>query len=467
VPTYPFQSVEVPFDASGALAQFASVPADGKQAALLALAPQLDDLIVISHGWNNNETEARALYTGFLGCAAAVWDKAGFTPAQLARTGVLAIFWPSKKFDEGSITTAAPGAGAASIGDGDTSAAAVEAEARLRVQIAELRDTVAPDLQAALDAALAQVAGLDASTDAQDQFVAALAPFFAPGSEPDPAMDNAAAGISAGKSGSAVLADVRNQLATGAVDVPAGGGGGAASIDDTNLAPSGGGGAAGFNPFATVKDAALMLLNITTYYTMKERAGTIGRTGVKTLVAQAFAANPKLRVHLVGHSFGGRLVTSLANALDAGTQARTMTLLEAAYSHYGLSADFRGRGPGAFRHIIDGKTIRGTISITHSVHDWAVGLAYPIASAVAHQTGAAIGDASDLYGGMGRNGAQETTEAFDDTLLAAQTPYAALAPGKSVRNLNGDAIITGHGDVARVETAWALLDAMAKDRAAT
>ncbi len=144
-----------------------------------------------------------------------------------------------------------------------------------------------------------------------------------------------------------------------------------------------------------------MLLNVTTYYTMKERAGAIGRSGVKALLAETFAAHPELRAHLVGHSFGGRLVTSLANALDRGTQARTLTLLEAAYSHYGLSADFRGRGPGAFRHIIDGKTVRGTISITHSVHDWAVGLAYPIASAIAHQTGSAIGDASDLYGGMG------------------------------------------------------------------
>ncbi|MEA2663081.1 MAG: hypothetical protein QOI11_25, partial [Candidatus Eremiobacteraeota bacterium] len=408
--------------------------------------------------------EARALYTGFLGSAAAVWDKAGFTPAQLARTGVLAIFWPSKKFDESSIAPAALGPGAAAIGESDSDAAAAEADARLRVQIAELRSTVSPDLQSALDAALAQVAGLDASGDAQDQFVAALAPFFTPGSEPDPALDNAAAGISEGKSGSAVLADVRAQLATGTVDVPSGGGGGAASIGDADPSLPAGGGAAGFNPFATVKDAALMLLNLTTYYTMKERAGTIGRSGVRTLLAQAFGANPKLRAHLVGHSFGGRLVTSLANALDAGTQARTLTLLEAAYSHYGLSADFRGRGPGAFRHILDAETVRGTISITHSVHDRAVGLVYPIASAVAHQTGAAIGDASDLYGGMGRNGAQETSEAFDDTLLTAQTPYAALPAGKCIRNLDGDAIITSHGDVARVETAWALLDAMVKDR---
>ena len=198
---------------------------------------------------------------------------------------------------------------------------------------------------------------------------------------------------------------------------------------------------------------------------MKERAGVIGRSGVNALLAEAFAARPGVRVHLVGHSFGGRLVTSLASALAAGTQARTLTLLEAAYSHYGLAKDYLGHGPGAFRAIIDGKTVRGTISITHSVHDWAVGLAYPIASAIAHQSGSAIGDASDFYGGMGRNGAQATDEAFDDTLLGEQTPYDPLPAGKSIRNLNGDDIITSHGDVQRVETAWALLDAMVKDRA--
>ncbi len=186
-----------------------------------ALAPQVDDLIVISHGWNNDETEARALYTGFLGCAAAVWDKAGFR-RRSSRTGVLAVFWPSKKFDEDAITAAAPGAGAAAIGEADPAAAR-----RGRGPAAGADRRAAPHRVARLAGRARRragpSAGLDASTDAQDGFVAALAPFFAAGSEPDPALDNGAAGIAGGKSGSAVLSDVRAQLATGAVGVPAAG----------------------------------------------------------------------------------------------------------------------------------------------------------------------------------------------------------------------------------------------------
>jgi len=71
-----------------------------------------------------------------------------------------------------------------------------------------------------------------------------------------------------------------------------------------------------------------------------------------------------------------------------------------------------------------------------------------------------MGDANDFYGGMGRNGAQKTPEAFDDKLLTDATPYGALDKGLRVRNLNGDAIISGHGDIERPETARALLQAM-------
>jgi hypothetical protein len=38
--------------------------------------------------------------------------------------------------------------------------------------------------------------------------------------------------------------------------------------------------------------------------------------------------------------------------------------------------------------------------------------------------------------------------------------YNFAVPGKSVFNLNGDAFISGHGDVARAETAYVLARAM-------
>jgi pimeloyl-ACP methyl ester carboxylesterase len=170
-----------------------------------------------------------------------------------------------------------------------------------------------------------------------------------------------------------------------------------------------------------------------------------------------------MKVHLIGHSFGGRLVTAAANALaggSAGHQVATMLLLQAAYSHYGMAHDYQPNTDGMFRSIITGKKVTSEIQITHSVHDVAVGLAYPLASALAHQ----IGQAAFInpFGGMGADGARTTPEAFENTLGAVGTAYSKVAAPAIVRNLNGDAIIQGHSDVTHDEIAYAELLAVSR-----
>ena len=73
---------------------------------------------------------------------------------------------------------------------------------------------------------------------------------------------------------------------------------------------------------------------------------------------------------------------------------------------------------------------------------------------------AVIGGPDDKFGGMGRNGAQHTPEAFDDIIGQVGQVYSALPAGKTIRNLNRDGpppkpTTTGHSDVAKPETAWA------------
>lgn len=43
---------------------------------------------------------------------------------------------------------------------------------------------------------------------------------------------------------------------------------------------------------------------------MKERAGLVGQVGLNPLLRSLQAALPAVRLHLAGHSFGGRLVTA-------------------------------------------------------------------------------------------------------------------------------------------------------------
>ena len=91
--------------------------------------------------------------------------------------------------------------------------------------------------------------------------------------------------------------------------------------------------------FSGIRSAARNLLNFTTYYQMKERAGVVGQGGVSQLIRKIRAQSPNLKIHLVGHSFGGRLVTAAALGADgqAAIKLDSMTLLQAAFSHNGFA----------------------------------------------------------------------------------------------------------------------------------
>ena len=89
-----------------------------------------------------------------------------------------------------------------------------------------------------------------------------------------------------------------------------------------------------------------------------------------------------------------------------------------------------------------------------------MGVAYPLASRLAGQQASALGDANDVYGGIGRNGAQKTPEANPGTLQAASSKYPPFVAGR-LYNLNADAIIGNHSDICKPEVAYALLKSVA------
>jgi len=240
---------------------------------------------------------------------------------------------------------------------------------------------------------------------------------------------------------------------------PTSGGGGAARLGDP---ASPGGGAAGLGRFFSgIKSAARNLMNFATYYQMKERAGTVGREGLSPLMRDIRTPRPDLKLHLIGHSFGGRLVTAAAAGRDDQPVVKpdTLVLLQAAFSHHGFAQRFDGTRDGFFRQVVANQMIEGPVIITCTRNDRAVGLAYPLASLIAGQVAAGLGDKNDLYGGMGRNGAQKTPEANDGTLLAVGGTYAFQTG--ALYNLNADQIIHDHSDICKDEVAHALLTAVA------
>jgi Alpha/beta hydrolase len=414
---------------------------------VLAAAGSFDELFVISHGWNNDMDEARALYRKLFANVRRALDD-GRVPALAGRRiGVLGVLWPSKKFAEEELT---PGGGASLGGE-------VEDQA-LSQQIDALKGTFDGPDEAALERVKALVPRLENDPQARQEFVDLIRSVLP---EPEDPTDDAS-DVFFELSGDAIFDLLEAPILPGP---PAGGGGGAAAIGLAEAGPPpgmGAGGAAGIADFfGGIKAAAGRVLNFATYYQMKERAGKVGAGGLNPLLRELRAVAPDLRIHLVGHSFGGRLVTAAAmgQAGSEGVAPASMTLLQAAFSHNGFAADFDGGRDGFFREILVLGKVAGPIVITHTRNDRAVGLAYPIASRLSRQDASDLGDEDDVFGGIGRNGAlvRFTPEAVAGELLDADGAYA-FATGK-LYNLQADPWITGHSDITGPQVANAILAA--------
>ena len=232
------------------------------------------------------------------------------------------------------------------------------------------------------------------------------------------------------------------------------GGGGPGDSGRGDLAGPGGAAAFGFLGLSPLV-VARRLIDVTSYYTMKERAGLVGTGAVARLVAELRAQDPAVRVHLAGHSFGARVVSAAATA--AGVPVHSLTLLQGAFSHVGFAPADVGRPAGAFRPALT-ENVLGPVVATHTHNDRSVTFAYAIASRVARQVADAFGGPDDPYGGIGANGAVQTPEAVFEELLDRDATYA-FEPGR-VHNLRADRFVLNHLDVRGPEIANALLQAM-------
>jgi pimeloyl-ACP methyl ester carboxylesterase len=431
-----FRAAEVQFDKD------AKAVGSTKEVVDLATDAGITDLIVMSHGWNNDIADASALYTKLAASMRSIVN--GNKVAGLAdrKIGLAGMFWPSKKFAEEDLIPGGAAAAASPIDDAD-----------VRSAIDDIRDLF-PDAtqQAALDEASGLVSELEDKATARKKFATLLVSV----------LDSAAAEPEDGTKELFTVAPgtLMDRLAVPAIIAPPQPPqGGALGLGDDAQHGGGPGGAAGLgSTLGGVLGAAKNLLNGVSYYQMKARAGTVGEHGLAPLVTQIGNSRNDLRIHFVGHSFGGRLVSAAASQLPKDSLA-SMTLLQAAFSHYGFADQWSPGQAGGFRGTITNGAVSGPIVITHTANDRAVGIAYAIASRIAGQNASAVGDANDTYGGIGRNGAQKTPEANFGQLLAVGGPYTWN--DHVLHNLMADAFIKDHSDIKGEQVAYAILSAIA------
>ena len=437
---------EIEFDKEGRL----HTPDALDEAADFVRDASITDLIVFSHGWNNDKADARGLYEAFLTSVGDVLSGGSLAGAVDGKLAFLGIYWPSKKFTDRELI---PG-GAAALGDDEGVADLLEILDGLKTEPVLLGQEDALDAAQidAIDRAKELVPALETDSDARREFVETLRSILSPAdAHPDDGSD---------RFFSRPPEDLFAEAAAPVLPMDedaADAGGAAGGLRDVGDFGDEGGVAGIGDLFSGFKAAGRRLLNFTTYYRMKARAGTVGVKGLAPALARIRAEAPSARLHLVGHSFGARVVTAAVHVLPAGSNVASLALLQAAFSHNAFAEDFDGTNDGFFRSVVTEHRVQGPVIITHTRNDKAVGIAYPLASRIAGQNAAGLGDRDDPYGGLGRNGAVATPEAVDQALEAVGFAYELA--GNVLYNLKADQFIASHGAVTGDEVAYAVLSA--------
>lgn len=381
------------------------------------------DVIFLAHGFRNDVDDATGLYNTFLRTLRGNLERPEFADLAPRRFVVAGVYWPSKPFRETYVTDE-PG----TRGLRDER----EAMADIKRQLEELkREDATPAQRRKLDKAIRLLPKLEGNPKAQDDFVELVLSLL------DDSPPDTTEGLPQvrTRSGSEILADLGGPQE------------GTRGIGEV---------------FGGIAGRVGKFLNLTKWYVMKDRSGTVGAVGVAGAVRDLHAKCPAVRIHLVGHSLGGRLMAGCAKALaDAPRlQVDSLMLLEAAFSHFGFSPD-NGRGtPGFFRDVVTKQVVKGPFVSTFSAQDTVVGNAYSIMSRLAGDSSREIGDASDQFGGIGRNGPLRTVEVATALLTKPGTSYQ-YKPGV-INNLDGSGgMIKDHGDVTNEAVTYAFASAVA------
>jgi hypothetical protein len=385
---------------------------------------EVRDLVVFAHGWNNDRSVATRLYSRFFE------PFPGLAPG--AALGYAGVVWPSMRFSDEPIpdfpTVLAAEQPTRPVLDKDSRRALLETfpgRATVVHELALLLDRQPPEEEALEEfGRLVRLLVEVVPPGPQDGFAADTA------AESEPALLSAPV--------AEVCEDFARALGQGAsFSIP--------------------------NPW----DGAHELLRQATYYAMKRRAGTIGERGFARLLGRLAAAAPGVRVHLIGHSFGARLVAFALRGLPDGVRTvKSVTLLQGAFSHYAfaprLPHDTRASGALHGRE----KRIDGPLVCCHSRHDSALGTIYPLASRMAGDDRSVAGFGLGLgrkWGALGHDGIQSVP---GTRACALSDAVAGRIPASGCVNIDVASVVRrggppagAHSDILHRELAAVVLAA--------
>jgi pimeloyl-ACP methyl ester carboxylesterase len=205
------------------------------------------------------------------------------------------------------------------------------------------------------------------------------------------------------------------------------------------------------------------------FWKMKNRARTVGEGGMHRAIARLQQALPTAKFHLMGHSFGCIVVSSILGGPDGKTAlprpVDSVVLVQGALSLWAYAdviPDSTTPEPGYFNAMVKRGAVRGPIVTTQSIFDSAVGTFYPLAVSLVGQV--AFGPELPKFGAIGTFGIQGIGSAVAGTMLS-QTSIYQFAPGK-IHNLDSSQFIKkmegasgAHSDIDGPQVAHAIWQA--------
>lgn len=206
------------------------------------------------------------------------------------------------------------------------------------------------------------------------------------------------------------------------------------------------------------------ILRLGSVWTMKSRAGKVGTYGVGPLVGQLLGRDTKARLHLVGHSFGARVLLSAVASQQTRRKVHSLLLLQPAVNRWCFAPDVAGTGKaGGYSVVLD--RVKRPILATLSVHDHPLHEFFHLAvrgDSLGEINIAAIGN-TDRYGALGGYGPNGLGASLirREPLREPGEKYDLSGPARVLSvdgsgALTGAPIISGHGDINNPSTWWAL-----------
>ncbi|GAA1887805.1 alpha/beta hydrolase [Streptantibioticus ferralitis] len=298
----------------------------------------ITDLIVFAHGWNNDLTTAVRVYRRFFTPFPALLERR--RPA--ATVGYAGVFWPSLRFLEEPLVDYRP-------------SVLAEQAANLAIQRGVDKDTL-DGLVKLFPARAQEVRRMAALLRERPASPDRLADFFELARRFAPEARLAMLTGDAERICEEFAAALES---TGAETVP--------------LAREGSADAPSFRRWSGAREVLRQLA----YYRMCQQADVMGESGLAALLDQLADVASDVRIHLLGHGLGARLV--LAGLRAATSSAASVTLLQGTFP------------PGTLRGAP--RRVNGPLVVCHSRYDDGLGTLYPLAWRASGSTGgpAAVG----------------------------------------------------------------------------